>query len=180
MSPEGFIECVYGPKTDVWAFGILIYELLHGDTPYSSCKLENDLRYQLSLRFDRGKVRSTITSDLKEVIFRCLEVDETKRISIQQLRDTNYFRRLYYFAAQSQLQLSPAAEEVKHPPQTHPALLQVERSLSNEGFNQLDSHESKRSTQLLHLGRNKEINSPTISIHTTDPILTERPKATFL
>ncbi len=30
MSPEGFIDNVYGPKTDIWAFGVLIYELLHG------------------------------------------------------------------------------------------------------------------------------------------------------
>lgn len=25
MSPEGLLQNVYGPKTDVWAFGILIY-----------------------------------------------------------------------------------------------------------------------------------------------------------
>ena len=30
MSPQGFIENIYGPKTDIWAFGVLIYELLHG------------------------------------------------------------------------------------------------------------------------------------------------------
>ena len=40
MSPEGFIHNIYGPKTDVWAFGILIYELLHGETPFSSCRTE--------------------------------------------------------------------------------------------------------------------------------------------
>jgi serine/threonine protein kinase len=33
MSPEGLLHHIYGPKTDVWAFGILIYELLHGKTP---------------------------------------------------------------------------------------------------------------------------------------------------
>jgi serine/threonine protein kinase len=33
MSPEGLIHHVYGPKTDIWSFGILIYELLHGKTP---------------------------------------------------------------------------------------------------------------------------------------------------
>ena len=38
MSPEGLIDNVYGPKTDVWAFGMLIYELLHGETPFSHCK----------------------------------------------------------------------------------------------------------------------------------------------
>jgi len=30
MSPEGLINNNYGPKTDVWSFGIMIYELLHG------------------------------------------------------------------------------------------------------------------------------------------------------
>lgn len=25
MSPEGFVNNIYGPKTDVWAFGVLIY-----------------------------------------------------------------------------------------------------------------------------------------------------------
>lgn len=30
MSPEGLIHNIYGPKTDIWAFGVLLYELLHG------------------------------------------------------------------------------------------------------------------------------------------------------
>jgi serine/threonine protein kinase len=30
MSPEGLIQNIYGAKTDIWAFGVLIYELLHG------------------------------------------------------------------------------------------------------------------------------------------------------
>jgi serine/threonine protein kinase len=38
MSPEGFIHNYYGPKTDIWAFGMLIYEILHGRTPFSHCK----------------------------------------------------------------------------------------------------------------------------------------------
>ena len=28
----------YGAKTDVWAFGIAIYELLHGEAPLSGCR----------------------------------------------------------------------------------------------------------------------------------------------
>lgn len=40
MSPEGIKHNVYGPKTDVWAFGIFVYELLHGKTPYSHCTKE--------------------------------------------------------------------------------------------------------------------------------------------
>jgi serine/threonine protein kinase len=69
--------------------------MLHGDTPYASCKLEGDLKYNLSLPFDRSKVKASISADLREVIFRCLEVDEGRRISVAELRDTEYFRRIY-------------------------------------------------------------------------------------
>jgi NIMA (never in mitosis gene a)-related kinase len=40
MSPEGLINHEYSPKTDVWSFGVLLYELIHGDTPLSRCKTE--------------------------------------------------------------------------------------------------------------------------------------------
>lgn len=38
MSPEGLLQNCYGPKTDVWAFGIFLYEILHGDTPLAFCQ----------------------------------------------------------------------------------------------------------------------------------------------
>ena len=30
MAPEGLVSNIYGPKTDVWSFGMLIYEIIHG------------------------------------------------------------------------------------------------------------------------------------------------------
>jgi serine/threonine protein kinase len=43
MSPEGLIHNIYGEKTDIWAFGIVIYELLHGESPFACYKLNQDL-----------------------------------------------------------------------------------------------------------------------------------------
>lgn len=40
MSPEGIIQGIYGPKTDVWAFGILLYEIFHGTNVFNFCKSE--------------------------------------------------------------------------------------------------------------------------------------------
>lgn len=57
MSPEGFVDNIYGPKTDVWAFGILIYELLHGETPYSSCRTENELKQALMVPLSKNKLK---------------------------------------------------------------------------------------------------------------------------
>lgn len=47
MSPEGYIENKYGPKTDVWAFGILLYELISGKTPFYDCKSEVELKKKM-------------------------------------------------------------------------------------------------------------------------------------
>jgi serine/threonine protein kinase len=81
MSPEGFIDNVYGPKTDVWAFGILIYELLHGQTPYSHCKSESELKYNLKIPIGWSQLKAELSTDIKEVILKCLEVEEHKRIT---------------------------------------------------------------------------------------------------
>jgi serine/threonine protein kinase len=44
MSPEGFLKNTYGPKTDVWSFGVMVYELYHKKTPYSRCSTEKELK----------------------------------------------------------------------------------------------------------------------------------------
>ena len=58
MSPEGLIRNIYGPKTDVWAFGILIFELLHGQNPFSKCHSENELRYMITKPISIGRFRA--------------------------------------------------------------------------------------------------------------------------
>lgn len=44
MSPEGIHSNLYGAKTDVWALGVMIYELYHGTTPFSHCMTELSLK----------------------------------------------------------------------------------------------------------------------------------------
>jgi len=40
MAPEAIINKEYGPKTDIWAFGALIYELICGRPPLSGIKTQ--------------------------------------------------------------------------------------------------------------------------------------------
>ena len=47
MAPEGILSNSYGPKTNIWAFGIMIYELYHGKTPFHFCRTEEDLRLEV-------------------------------------------------------------------------------------------------------------------------------------
>lgn len=61
MSPEGLIHNIYGPKTDIWAFGVLIYELLHGETPYAHCRTEAELKYHVSIPISHKRMRSELS-----------------------------------------------------------------------------------------------------------------------
>ena len=65
MSPEGLLQNVYGPKTDVWAFGIFIFELLHGKTPFSHCTTEGDLKREIQIPISYSSLKSEISFDLR-------------------------------------------------------------------------------------------------------------------
>jgi serine/threonine protein kinase len=42
MSPEALKKNIYSVKNDIWSIGIMIFELLHGETPWE-CKTEKEL-----------------------------------------------------------------------------------------------------------------------------------------
>lgn len=65
MSPEGLIHNIYGPKTDIWAFGVLIYELLHGETPYANCRTEAELKHQVSQPINLKKMRPELSPEVR-------------------------------------------------------------------------------------------------------------------
>ena len=72
MSPEGIISNMYGPKTDVWAFGIMIYELYHGKTPYYQCQREEELKNSVLKQIQWSNLRSDIPNEAKDLIISCL------------------------------------------------------------------------------------------------------------
>lgn len=77
MSPEGMLLHEYGPKTEVWALGIVVYELLHGDTPLSICRSEKELREKIMLP---PHFREGISPECRKFIDLCLTVDPKHRI----------------------------------------------------------------------------------------------------
>jgi serine/threonine protein kinase len=80
MSPEGLISNHYGPKTDVWAFGVILFELLHARQPLLACSSDEDLRAAVAKNIRDEDFRGGVSGELREFIKRCLEVDVEKRI----------------------------------------------------------------------------------------------------
>jgi serine/threonine protein kinase len=81
---------MYGPKTDVWAFGVMVYELYHGHTPFSYCQTEQDLRTSVVMPLQWHQLKAELPHDVKELILSCMEVREDKRPTIQQLASKTF------------------------------------------------------------------------------------------
>ena len=92
MSPEGTIYNTYGQKTDIWAFGILIFELIHGVSPFIDCKTNSALKKAISSPIPQYKFNSGIKKELRQLINILLTIDEHKRPSVYELEKNVFIK----------------------------------------------------------------------------------------
>lgn len=93
MAPEGYINNLYGPKTDVWAFGVLLYELVEGKPPCNECRSQAELKVRLLKQIDGSSFKSDISAELKSLIIHCLNISPSLRISIFDIEHTEWMRK---------------------------------------------------------------------------------------
>jgi serine/threonine protein kinase len=82
MSPEGLLLNVYSEKTDIWALGIMLYEIFHGRTPFQYCRDEKELKNMIVRPLPENMFRKDLLPCFRQLINRMLEVDERLRPSI--------------------------------------------------------------------------------------------------
>eukprot|EP01035_Chromulina_nebulosa_P018146 gene18146-23800_t len=95
LSPEqlnGKYTNGYSKIVDWWALGILIYELLTGQTPF--CKSDTDSNYEIYLRILNSKVTFSRNFDIqsKDLISNLCQFDVNKRlVSVEAIKSHPYF-----------------------------------------------------------------------------------------
>jgi len=91
MAPEIIRQNEYKYKADVWSLGALLYEMLHGHSPFRSIKEKEVVKQILECKLVFAE---DVKEDAKELLRKILEVDQDKRLSIVELFDTKWIRRM--------------------------------------------------------------------------------------
>jgi len=81
MSPEALLGKELTPRTDVYSFGMILWELLTGQSPYESLEVENfeELIEEICVKNTREKIPSDCPSTLKKLISSCWKPNPEER-----------------------------------------------------------------------------------------------------
>lgn len=88
MSPEALKRNIYSVKNDIWSIGIMVFEMLHGETPWE-CKTEKELMEKMIKVPVKFRDSLNISEETKRFVKKCLEVSEDQRMSLSDLKEWN-------------------------------------------------------------------------------------------
>src|ERR671912_771240 len=79
MGPEQARGEPTGRETDVWAFGLVLYEMLSGVSPFARPTSADTLVQVLTAPVDESRLPATVPQSVRRLIRRCLERDPARR-----------------------------------------------------------------------------------------------------
>ena len=100
MAPETLMNDSYGHKSDVWSFGLMYYELLHGKKLFGNRSTKKEQLETFNNYKNYNPFSAKIPPRLKGLIESCLLLDESERPSITQLnyKLIPYLNELYEYS----------------------------------------------------------------------------------
>ena len=96
MAPEIINEIPYGKPVDIWALGILLYELYYGISPFNSNKQNEEQTKEIINNIMQNKLffdRKSIAYDMKDLIIHMLDNDVKRRYTIDEVVSHPWFKK---------------------------------------------------------------------------------------
>ena len=84
MAPEVFFRNKQTKKTDIWALGVLLYELFHGYAPFRGLRMDTVMH---AIMRNVIAFKKNLSADIKDLIVKILIFDPKKRPAIQEILD---------------------------------------------------------------------------------------------
>ena len=86
MSPELVNHEVYSKEIDVWSLGVLLYEMVHGYSPFRPDKPNfNAKDVIVNIRLHKLKFNKNVSEQCKELIYHLLDEDPNKRYKVEDI-----------------------------------------------------------------------------------------------
>jgi len=82
LAPEFFVGQNYDNKVDVWALGVMMFELTNGRAPFLR---KNEIEIQNAIVKDRVKFENGVSMALRDIISKCLSKNPSKRPSMKEI-----------------------------------------------------------------------------------------------
>ena len=100
MSPELVNHQVYGKEIDVWSLGILLYEMIHGYSPFRPNKPKfNEKDVMENIKNHNLIFGKTVSDECKRLIYHLLDPDINKRYTVEDIYNSDFvkkYEKLHY------------------------------------------------------------------------------------
>ena len=90
MAPELLKKKSYDYTVDIWGMGILLYELMHGHSPYRAKNIEDIYDNIINKRM---RFSSRISDEVKDLLNKILKIKPSERISIEDILEHSWVKR---------------------------------------------------------------------------------------
>lgn len=130
MAPEIIKMSPYNYKVDIWALGVLLYELLHGETPFFIPDIYKDpskssLLFE-KIKSNKFKIKEELSDNSKSLIKGLLRINPEERLSMEQIflhpwvltKDSNFrsSKRMHTtYLKPNELKFNEAVEIIESP-----------------------------------------------------------------